>query len=96
MSEGVDAGLERVHEGLLLLPTFNAQIATAVSTAVEGLCAPRVQVELLLEEAERDVGVAVFGTLRSGALESDAELASFVMRQRAAVELDTVGQVVEV
>ena len=75
LSEGVDAGLERVHEGLLLLPTFNAQIATAVSTAVAGLFAPRVQDELLLEEAERDVGVAVFGAaidefcLRSSELE---------------------------
>ena len=85
-----------MHESLLLLPTFNAQIVTVVSTAVEGPFAPRIQVELPLEEAKRDVGVAVLGTLGSGALESDAELANIVMWQRAVVELDTAWQVVEV
>ena len=96
MSEGVNAGLEHMHEGSVILPPFSMQIATAVSMAKEKLFAPRVHVELQLEEAESDISVAVLGTLGSGALESDAELASFVMQQRVAVELDTIWQVVEV
>ena len=87
-------GLNACMGSLLLLPTFNVQIATAVPTAVEGLFAPGVQVELPLEEAERDVGVAVLGTLGSGALESDAELANIVMGQRPyGLELELVDDV---
>ena len=61
MSEGVDTGLERVHEGF-------RQVATFVPTAVERRAASSEQFELGLVEAERNVGVAILGTLGSGAL----------------------------
>ena len=74
LSEGVNTGLERMHAGF-------RQIATFVLTAVERHAASSEQFELGLVEAERNVGVAILGTLGSGALKL-----SIVMRQRCCAD----------